>query len=308
VDNGLLGRYFRYYYQLHKNVDEQMMIVLRALLQSKDRDDTIVVFTSDHGDLLGSHHDMHQKWYTAYEEAIRVPLIVYNEKLFPKPRQIDTLTSHIDIVPTLLGLAGIDPEPIRRHLSVDHSDARPFVGRNLTPLLLGQVSQASVNDPLYFMTDDDPSRGPNQDNWTGIATNSVVQPNHIETVIARLDDESGPKVWKYTRYFDNIQFWSSPDTPEDVIQLQKGQIPTTEGTSPILYEVTVKFTPKGDEFEMYNVTDDPMELANLHNDPRYAAEQSTLAGLLQQQCAQKRLTPCSGSVPGQPTCAQPCSN
>jgi choline-sulfatase len=251
---------------------------------------------------------MHQKWYTAYEEAIRVPLIVYNEKLFPKPRQIDTLTSHIDIVPTLLGLAGIDPEPIRRHLSVDHSDARPFVGRNLTPLLLGQVSQASVNDPLYFMTDDDPSRGPNQDNWTGIATNSVVQPNHIETVIARLDDGSGPKVWKYTRYFDNIQFWSSPDTPEDVIQLQKGQIPTTEGTSPILYEVTVKFTPKGDEFEMYNVTDDPMELANLHNDPRYAAEQSTLAGLLQQQCAQKRLTPCSGSVPGQPTCAPPCSN
>jgi len=317
-----LERYFRYYYQLHKNVEDQMMVVLQALLQSRYRNDTIVVFTSDHGDLLGSHFGMHQKWYTAYEEAIRVPLIVWNPKLFPEPRTIETLTSHIDLLPTFLGLAGIDPEPIRQKLALDHSDARPFVGRNLTPLLVGQIDQGSVNDPLYFMTDDDPSRGLNQDNWTGIATNSVVQPNHIESVIARLDDGSGPKVWKYTRYFDNPQFWSSPGTPaarasgsssesevQDVIQLQKDEIPTADGTYPILYEATVKHTPKPDEFEMYNVSDDPMELANLYNDGVHAAEQNTLAALLLQQCAQKRLTPCSGDVPGQPMCGQPpCSS
>ena len=317
-----LERYFRYYYQLHKNVEDQMMVVLQALLQSRYRNDTIVVFTSDHGDLLGSHFGMHQKWYTAYEEAIRVPLIVWNPKLFPEPRTIETLTSHIDLLPTFLGLAGIDPEPIRQKLALDHSDARPFVGRNLTPLLVGQIDQGSVNDPLYFMTADDPSRGLNQDNWTGIATNSVVQPNHIESVIARLDDGSGPKVWKYTRYFDNPQFWSSPGTPaaqasgsssesevQDVIQLQKDEIPTADGTYPILYEATVKHTPKPDEFEMYNVSDDPMELANLYNDGVHAAEQNTLAALLLQQCAQKRLTPCSGDVPGQPMCGQPpCSS
>jgi choline-sulfatase len=306
-DPPTMEKYFRYYYQLHKNVEDQMMVVLQALQQSRYRNDTIVIFTSDHGDLLGSHFEMHQKWYTAYEEAIRVPLIVWSPKLFPQPQSIETLTSHIDLLPTLLGLAGIDPEPIRQTLAVDHSDARPLVGRNLTPLLLGQVDQDSVNDPLYFMTDDDPSRGLNQDNWTGIATNSVVQPNHLETVIARLDDG---KVWKYTRYFDNPQFWSSPGTPgesgvEDVIQLQKQQIPTADGTYPILYEATVKHTPKDDEFEMYNVSDDPMELDNLYNKPAYAAEQNTLAGLLQQQCAQKRLTPCSGDVPGQPMCGQP---
>ena len=160
------------------------------------------------------------------------------------------------------------------------------------------------------MTDDDPSRGLNQDNWTGIATNSVKQPNHLETVIARLDSGSGPKVWKYTRYFDNPQFWSEPGTPngtssvQDVIQLQKEDIPTKPGTYRIPYEATVKQTPVDDQFEMYNVTDDPMELTNLYNDPGYANEQSTLATLLQQQCAQKRLTPCSGNVPGQPTCGQ----
>jgi hypothetical protein len=66
-------RYSRFYYQLHKNVDEQMMVAYQALRNSRFRDDTIVIFTPDHGDLLGSHADMHQKWYTAYHEAIRVP-------------------------------------------------------------------------------------------------------------------------------------------------------------------------------------------------------------------------------------------
>jgi choline-sulfatase len=310
-DPATLERYYRYYYQLHKNVEEQMMVVLQALLASRYRDDTIVIFTSDHGDLLGSHAGMHQKWYTAYEEAIRVPLILWGPKLFPGPRTIDTLTSHVDLLPTFLGLAGLDPEPIRQALARDHSDARPLVGRNLAPLVRGQVSQASVNDPLYFMTDDDPSRGLNQDNWTGIATNSVVQPNHLETVIARLDDDGGGglKVWKYTRYFDNPQFWSDPGTPgssdvQDVVQLQKQEIPSADGTYPILYEATVKHTPVSDQFEMYNVTDDPMELRNLHDDGVHTAVEATLATLLQQQCAQKRLTPCSGEVPGQPDCGQ----
>lgn len=198
-------------------------------------------------------------------------------------------------------------------LALDHSDARPLVGRNLAPLLLGKIDPGSVNDPLYFMTDDDPSRGLDQDNWTGIATKSVVQPNHLETVIARLDDGSGPKVWKYSRYFDNPQFWSSPGTPgasgvEDVVQLQRGEIPSEDGTYVIPYEATVKHTPRPDEFEMYNVGDDPMELHNLDNDGIHTAQQDLLATLLQQQCAQKRLTPCSGEVPGQPDCGQqPCS-
>jgi choline-sulfatase len=303
----LLQRYYRYYYQLHKNVDEQMMTVLQTLLASRYKDDTIVIFTSDHGDLLGSHHGMHQKWYQAYDEALRVPLIFWSSRLFSGPRSIDTLTSHIDFVPTLLGLAGIDPEPIRQKLALDHSDARPLVGRDLSPLILGQMDPAGVNDPLYFMTDDDVSRGLNQNNWTGIAYNSVIQPNHLETVIARLDDG---KVWKYTRYFDNPQFWSSPGTPgdngvEDVILEQKEPTPAPEfGPAPILCLMTVKATPKPDEFEMYNVTDDPMELTNLYSATAPLPEQAVLAQLLQEQCAQKRLTPCSGAVPGQPMCGQ----
>jgi choline-sulfatase len=256
---------------------------------------------------------MHQKWYTAYDEAIRVPLIVYNRKLFPTPRTVDSLTSHVDLLPTLLGLAGIDPNPIRARLARDHSDALPLVGRNLAPLVLGTVNPADVDQPLYFMTDDDPSRGPNQDNWTGIAYNSVVQPNHLESVIVKLDG----KVWKYTHYFDNPQFWSEPGCPpqsdaaspvEDVVyrQVEAAPHPTPYpgpdvGPEPIAFTVTVKSTPHGDQYEMYNVTDDPLELSNLYNDGVNTARQNQLAALLAQQRCAKRLVPKSGAVPGEPT-------
>src|SRR5262245_18019927 len=170
-----------------------MMTAVQALFSSRFRDNTIIIFTSDHGDLLGSHAGLHQKWYTAYDEAIRVPLIVWNPQLFPTPRTIENLTSHVDLLPTLLGFAGLAQDPLRQTLSQDHSDALPLVGRDLSPLLLGRASPASFNDPLYFMTDDDPSRGLNLDNFTGIPYDSVVQPSHIETVIAFLRG----KAWKF---------------------------------------------------------------------------------------------------------------
>ena len=295
-DPATLERYYRYYYQLHKNVDEQMMTVLDALLASRFRDNTIVIFTSDHGDLLGSHGGMHQKWYTAYDEAIRVPLIMWNPRLFPTSRVINNLTSHVDLLPTLLGLAGLSQSSLRETVAQDHSDALPLVGRDLSPLVLGTVNPASVNDPLYFMTDDDPSRGLNQDNWVGIGYDSVVQPNHIETVIATLDGS----IWKLSRYFDNPQFWSAPGT-QDVVALQETPTPPNDGNYQIPYSVTVKSTGLPDQFEMYNVSADPMELHNLYNDGIHTVQQNQLLQLLEQQRCTKRLTPQSGTVPGQPS-------
>ncbi|MGR9107222.1 MAG: sulfatase-like hydrolase/transferase [Gammaproteobacteria bacterium] len=310
-DPETLERYYRYYYQLHKNVDERMGTVLQTLLASRFKNNTYVLFLSDHGDLLGSHFGMHQKWYTAYDEALRVPLIVWNAKRISGRRSVETLTSHIDILPTLLGLAGVEQDAVRQRLTENHSDALPLVGRDLSPLVLGDSDPDSIRDPLYFMTDDDPSRGLNQNNWTGIEYNSVIQPNHVETVIARL----GGEVWKYSRYFDNPQFWSTPGTPndpddpnypnvDDVVSLNKEPLPTDDGTYEVPYQVSVKHTPKPEEFEMYNVSQDPMELSNLYNDGINTQTQAALAQLLDQQRCAKRLTPSSGTIPGQP---EPCS-
>ncbi len=61
IPDALGPHYRRFYYQLHKNLDEQIAELMKALLTSRFKDDTIVVFLSDHGEMLGAHGDLHQK-------------------------------------------------------------------------------------------------------------------------------------------------------------------------------------------------------------------------------------------------------
>ena len=93
IDNNF---YRQLYYSLMKKADEEMLKVLNALQQSSFYEDTIVVFTSDHGEQLGAHGGLYQKWYTMYEESIHVPLIIHNPSLFPSSTSTDMLTSHVD--------------------------------------------------------------------------------------------------------------------------------------------------------------------------------------------------------------------
>lgn len=297
VDNEF---YYRLYYQLHKNVDAELGKVYQKLKDSPFFNDTIVVFISDHGELLGAHGDLHQKWHNAYEEAIHVPYIISNPQLFPEPATIDILTSHIDMLPTLLGLAGLDADELLEQISEDFSDPMPLVGRDLSDVVRGNVDPEEIEEPVYFMTDDDPSRGLKQHNFLGIPYRSVSQPNHVETVIARIDGE----LWKFSRYFDNPQFWSDPGQKDlvtrslNVIEMQNPE----PGRNNVLCEETVKLVPESDEFEMYNLSQDPLELANLASSASFASIRSQLSELLGQQCEQKRLYPESGKVPGQPGC------
>ena len=68
--------YRQLYYYLHKVVDQAIGRILDALDASGMADDAIVVFTSDHGDMLGAHGGMQQKWCNAFDESVRVPMIV----------------------------------------------------------------------------------------------------------------------------------------------------------------------------------------------------------------------------------------
>ena len=102
--------HLKFYYQLQATVDEQITKVLDALEASSAYENTIVVFTSDHGDLQGAHNGMHEKWHCAYEEALHVPFVVSSPLLPGGARELDVPTSHADLIPTLLGLAGIDQD------------------------------------------------------------------------------------------------------------------------------------------------------------------------------------------------------
>ncbi len=207
--------YHRFYYQLQQNVNGQIQRVLDALSAHPDMAaNTIVIFTSDHGDLLGAHGGMFQKWHQAYEESTHVPFIMHNPLLFTGRQTLDGLTSHADLLPTMLGLAGLDAAQLQQDLAVTHTEVHPLVGRDLSGVILGETDPAEVSEPVYFMTDDEPSRGANQTTATGVTYRSVIQPNSIETVVAHLPTgrRGAREKWKYSRYSDNPQFWSDPQT------------------------------------------------------------------------------------------------
>jgi choline-sulfatase len=282
--------YLRLYYQLHREVDQQIDKLYTRLQSSRFFDNTIVVFVADHGDLLGAH-GLHQKWFTAYEEAIRVPLIFSCPALIPPSAHVTIPTSHVDLLPTLLGLAGLDITALRETLAPSFTDATLPVGRNLSGLIYGSIEQDTVREPIYFMTDDDPSRGAAPYNVIGVQYDPVRQPSHIETVIANLNGS----VWKYSRYFDNTQFWTGSENPanpilKDVHSRQVGR-KETPGTYTIPFRKTVKVDAVADQYEMYNVTTDPMELSNLAGSDPFASIEAQLRDLLTAQSKSKRLTP-----------------
>ena len=108
-----------YIYDYCKMVERLDRNVGRLLRAVRDRgDDTIIIFTSDHGDGLG-RHSRTSKWHP-YEESVKVPLIVYGPKFGIRKNVIDTthLVSGIDIMPTVCDYAGINPPPKSRGLSL----------------------------------------------------------------------------------------------------------------------------------------------------------------------------------------------
>ena len=149
----LIETHRRFYYQLQRTVDEQIGRVLNALRATRAYENTIVIFSSDHGDMLGAHGGMHEKWHNAYEKTIHVPFVAASP-LFPGGRCEDGIpTSHADLLPTLLGLAGIDCDAAFKRVAAEHTEARPLVGRDLSGLIRGTGGQPP-SDPVLFITDD----------------------------------------------------------------------------------------------------------------------------------------------------------
>lgn len=94
------------YYAAIACLDQQIGRLLAKLDAIGQRENTIVIFTSDHGDMLGSHHTYLKR--KPWEESVRVPGVVRWPAAI-RPRVSDAPFSHVDVVPTLLGLAGIRP-------------------------------------------------------------------------------------------------------------------------------------------------------------------------------------------------------
>ena len=90
-------------------LDAQIGRLLTRLTDLGLAQNTLVVFTSDHGDMLGSHGTYSKR--KPWEESVRVPAILRMPGVIPAGVTSDAPFSHIDMVPTLMGLAGLRPEP-----------------------------------------------------------------------------------------------------------------------------------------------------------------------------------------------------
>ena len=99
-----------YYLNCIADCDRHIERILLELDELGLADNTIVVLTSDHGELAGAHQ-MHGKGATAYKEQLHVPLWIRHPG-YPESAgtECGALTSHLDIAPTILGLAGVDTE------------------------------------------------------------------------------------------------------------------------------------------------------------------------------------------------------
>lgn len=236
--------YGQFYVYLQYLVDLELKRVLDALDANGLTDNTIVIFTSDHGEYLCSHGTMIEKWHAAYEEVTHVSMVVSSPLVNPSTDQmieVTTPTSHIDLVPTLLGFAGIKGAQLeaaaQKIRERGHTQVRPLVGTDLTEVFLQR--QTLDRPGVLFTTDDritelpdgvaNPSKQEQFDRYVqdvaalrflgvDIEPGSVVQPNSVRSL--------ADGVWKINRYLD-------------------------------------PFGEQPDQWEMYHLASDPLEQTNL---------------------------------------------
>jgi arylsulfatase len=142
IDPSDIGSWLRqldYYAELHRLADESLGVVLSALEDSGAADDTAVIFTSDHGDMCGSH-GLRSKGPFVYSEIMNVPCYVKVPGMTVPGSVSDALASHVDLAPTICALAGLDPSAVDGLAGVD-----------LSPIW--SDPQASVRDHVLFAMD-----------------------------------------------------------------------------------------------------------------------------------------------------------
>lgn len=94
------------YYAMIEQIDHNVGLIIDHLEKTGQKDNTVIIFTSDHGEMMGDHGLM-GKGCRFYEGLLRVPLIWVNAKRFKQGLVSDALVEMIDIAPTLLGLANL---------------------------------------------------------------------------------------------------------------------------------------------------------------------------------------------------------
>jgi choline-sulfatase len=209
-----------------KASDAYLVQLLDTLEEQGLLENTLIIYTSDHGEMGMTHGGMIQKNFNAYEETLRVPLVFSNPTLFPEPRTSEALVSHVDFLPTIASLFDATP-----------SSTPAWQGRDYSSLLLDPDAEG-VQDYTIFTYDDFQS-GQRQGPYpTG--ANHIVSIRDARYTFARYYDPTGEAADQYEMYdrqedpnqmtnlaWTNVQRTSEQ---EDAYQRLRALLEEVEGT------------------------------------------------------------------------------
>ena len=234
-------RFNDYYINCIRNVDRSIEALLGELEALGLSRNTIVVFTADHGEMAGAH-GLRGKGPFAYQQTNHLPLYVVHPD-GAGGQQCKSLTSHIDLVPTLLAMAGVQAD------RVAELAGRELPGKDLSPLLHNPASQPiEAARPATLFT------------YSGLASNdAAVFDFAAKAVMAGKDPREEAKKqgfrpdlkkrghvrsafngrYRFTRYFAPVDH-NNPTTLDELF--------------------------KWNDVELYDLQSDPGEMANLAND------------------------------------------
>jgi arylsulfatase A-like enzyme len=250
-------RFNDYYINCIRNVDRSLAALLAELEALQLDENTIVVFTADHGEMAGAH-GLRGKGPFAYGESTHLPLHVVHPDV-AGGQQCKSLSGHIDLVPTLLAMAGVKPD------RAGELAGRALPGKDLSPLLGNPGSQ-----PL------DAARPATLFTYSGLASNDAgVFDFAAKTVMAGKDPKEEAKKqgfrpdlkkrghvrsafdgrYRFTRYFAPVDH-NSPTNLDELF--------------------------KWNDVELYDLQSDAGEVNNLARDrAKNAALLSTMNGKLE---------------------------
>ena len=266
-------RYRNLYLQLHAEVDGPIDRVRRAVTEGGSTD-AVLVRTADHGDLLGAHGGLHQKWFNLYDEATRIPFSIarVGAGATEGRRVADAPSSHVDLVPTLLAAASIDETTTAAQLAETFTEVHPLPGRNLMPVVDGEPTDRDRS--VYLLTRDNMPEGDSM--ACGIARRAgrvdklpaplrIQVPAHVpsnfEGIVSRVAETDAvggaDHLWKLVRTFDDPDTWTEPGVRHLAATGIAGEEFRTEALP--------------DQWELYDLDGDPIEAENRASDPDAAA-------------------------------------
>ncbi len=137
-------RFNDFYINCLRSVDMHVDSILKELDALRLTDSTAFIYTSDHGE-MGGAHGLHGKGPFAYQETIHLPFYVVHPDV-KSGQDTHALTGHIDVVPTLLSMAGVTPPQAAKFAK------RQLPGKDLTPILKNPAAAGlhAVRDAVLF--------------------------------------------------------------------------------------------------------------------------------------------------------------